>query len=296
MRSIALRHADHATHVSNRTFALVSVAACLALAGAILALVLMRQHAEARDLYVPIAHESYSDRQLRMGWSELGAVAAVDPPEEKPAPAPNQSLPPEAVSKLASTTTSAVVAPNVLVTQPVNVSSPAASTTSIAPSALAPNAPAPTAFAAGTPNNSAPNPPAAAPPAAQNAPAPTNTDVPCGTSTCTGGQVCCNASCGTCAEPGQKCSQAVCGMSASLDSVPCGPNTCNSGQLCCNPSCGTCVAPGETCDPHECADAIQYPVSQSCGMSTCNVGTVCCNPSCGICAAPGESCSQRACT
>ena len=41
----------------------------------------------------------------------------------------------------------------------------------------------------------------------------TNIDVaqPCGGSTCTGGTVCCNASCGICTPPGGFCIQIVCG-------------------------------------------------------------------------------------
>jgi hypothetical protein len=118
---------------------------------------------------------------------------------------------------------------------------------------------------------------------------------PCGSAVCSPGKVCCNASCGTCVDPGQKCSQLVCGMSVSPESTLCGSATCNVGEVCCNASCGTCTRPGQTCDTKPCDNAIQYPFSQSCGMSTCNVGSVCCNPSCGICAPPGEPCSQQAC-
>jgi len=280
MRSIALHHPGHE---NGRTFALVSVAACLALAGAIVALIVSRRHVETRDLYVPIAHETDAERQLKMGWTELGAIAAADPPVASAAE-PNQSLPPEAISKVSN------AMPNVVVTAPVSIPQSAAedgaaqstNPPTINPTVARPEVPAPTAV----------NPSAVAVPPS----APARADVPCGPTTCTDGKVCCNASCGTCVEPGQKCSQAVCGMSASLDSVPCGPNTCNTGQICCNASCGTCVSPGQSCDTHECANAVQYPSSQTCGMSTCNTGSVCCNPSCGICAAPGEPCSQRACS
>jgi hypothetical protein len=120
--------------------------------------------------------------------------------------------------------------------------------------------------------------------------------VPCGTTTCPPDKVCCNASCGTCTNPGELCDQLVCGMSVAPVSVSCGWNTCNVGERCCNPSCGLCVAPGETCDERRrCSGEIEYPQSQVCGMQTCNVGFVCCNPSCGVCKRHGEPCSQEPC-
>jgi hypothetical protein len=119
---------------------------------------------------------------------------------------------------------------------------------------------------------------------------------PCGASTCAPGKVCCNASCGTCTNPGETCEKLVCGMSVVPESVRCGPNTCNVGEVCCNDSCGFCVLPGEPCDTkRRCYGATEYPQSQMCGMQTCNVGFACCNPSCGICKRPGEPCSQKAC-
>jgi hypothetical protein len=126
--------------------------------------------------------------------------------------------------------------------------------------------------------------------------APAEEGVACGTARCAPGKVCCNASCGTCTAPGERCSQRVCGMNPLNESQSCGPATCNVGEVCCNASCGTCVRPGGTCDTtRRCSSEITFPESQSCGMQTCNVGLVCCNPSCGICAPPGEPCSQDAC-
>ncbi len=117
--------------------------------------------------------------------------------------------------------------------------------------------------------------------------------VTCGDVTCAEGLVCCNASCGICAAPGEKCNQQACGMPYMPTSLPCGMNTCNVGQVCCNASCGTCTAPGATCDTKPCPNPIQYPgTSQVCGMQTCNTGYVCCSPSCGICKRPGEPCSH----
>lgn len=292
MRTIALRHPGH---VSNRTFAFASVAICLALLAGIIALIVVRSHTRQPDLYVPIARDTQAERELRMGWTELGAVAAADPPPSAPAIEPNQSLPPLAVSPVASgAEPSSSQEP---VAEAVNTVQSAAAPVAVQVAAV-PVAPqtAPSAAANGPAPNAAPIGAAASPAPSANAHAtPAQSDEQCGPTACRDGQVCCNASCGTCVEPGQKCSQAVCGMNASVESVPCGPNTCNTGENCCNASCGTCVKPGQTCDLSECSGAIQYPHSETCGMSTCNVGTVCCNPSCGICAAPGEACSQRAC-
>jgi hypothetical protein len=140
-------------------------------------------------------------------------------------------------------------------------------------------------------------PPAQAAPSASNArAAPAPAQEQCGDTLCPPGKVCCNASCGTCAAPGETCSQLVCGMSPIAESAMCGFNTCNVGERCCNPSCGICVRPGEECDAKRtCNNPIQYPVSVVCGMATCNAGMICCNPSCALCAAPGEPCSQKPC-
>jgi hypothetical protein len=152
--------------------------------------------------------------------------------------------------------------------------------------------------------NAAPAASASAAPAASVAPAasaaPSASAAPqgvtCGKTQCAPGKVCCNASCGTCTNPGERCSQFVCGMNMFNESQSCGPTTCNVGEVCCNASCGTCIHPGDACDAtRRCSNEITFPDSQSCGMQTCNVGLVCCNPSCGICAPPGEPCSQDAC-
>jgi cytochrome c556 len=119
--------------------------------------------------------------------------------------------------------------------------------------------------------------------------------VKCGNNQCAPGLVCCNASCGTCARPGERCSQQVCGMPTAPASTPCGINTCNVGELCCNPYCGVCARSLAECNNTSCPSPIQYPQSVSCGMVTCNTGFVCCNPSCGVCAPYGEPCSQEPC-
>lgn len=70
----------------------------------------------------------------------------------------------------------------------------------------------------------------------------------CGPNTCNVGQVCCNASCGTCVAPGGTCDQTLCaGAARPPTAVRCGSGQCNDGQVCCNASCGLCAAPGETC-------------------------------------------------
>ena len=127
-------------------------------------------------------------------------------------------------------------------------------------------------------------------------PAPPVPLVQCGSAQCPEGEVCCNASCGTCTRPGELCSQQVCGMSTYPGSVLCGLNECNVGEICCNASCGTCARSEAECDPNqECDNPVEYPQSVTCGMETCNTGLVCCNPSCGICAPYGVPCSQDAC-
>ena len=76
--------------------------------------------------------------------------------------------------------------------------------------------------------------------------------VPCGAASCSGGTVCCNASCGICVLPGESCSPTACSGPTLPQLIPCGMNTCNSGQVCCNPSCGVCTLPGEKCSPEPC--------------------------------------------
>jgi hypothetical protein len=133
----------------------------------------------------------------------------------------------------------------------------------------------------------------AAPPAEERR-ADAASGVHCGTAICAEGQVCCNASCGTCRPPGVACSQVLCGP-ISPYSAPCGPNTCNVGEVCCNASCGICTPPGGTCSQQRCDGVQMMPVSIPCGPNTCNVGQVCCNASCGICTLPGESCRREPC-
>ena len=108
----------------------------------------------------------------------------------------------------------------------------------------------------------------------------------CGDATCAKGQVCCNASCGICTEPGGVCTQQACEEPPT--GGPCGPNDCAAGQVCCNESCGICTEPGGVCTQQACEGT-------RCGPTTCPVGTECCNESCGTCVEPGGACTEQFC-
>lgn len=64
----------------------------------------------------------------------------------------------------------------------------------------------------------------------------------CGQSTCEAPNVCCNASCGICALPGQGCPQDTC--------ESCGNLTCRPGEICLSNSPPTCGS--EMCAPGDC--------------------------------------------
>jgi hypothetical protein len=83
---------------------------------------------------------------------------------------------------------------------------------------------------------------------------PFNESQSCGPSTCNVGEVCCNASCGTCVHPGDACDTTRrCSSEITFpDSQSCGMQTCNVGLVCCNPSCGICAPPGEPCSQDAC--------------------------------------------
>lgn len=79
--------------------------------------------------------------------------------------------------------------------------------------------------------------------------------VSCGRNTCNVGEVCCNASCGTCVRPGAACDaeRRCAGEVTYPESQSCGLQTCNVGLVCCNPSCGICAEPGEACSDLICS-------------------------------------------
>jgi hypothetical protein len=213
-------------------------------------------------------------------YAALSASATLAPENDAPAPG---------ASAMPTTNTAAPVpAPQLALVLPLVTALPLPADTTSAPPATS------TAPAAPPVTSAQPGASTSASSAAPHAPAPVVAR--CGDVECAPGLVCCNASCGTCARPGEQCSQQVCGMSASPTSTPCGLNTCNVGEFCCNPYCGLCATSQAECDDSaSCMSPVQYPQSVSCGMVTCNTGFVCCNPSCGICAPYGEPCSQERC-
>ncbi len=94
---------------------------------------------------------------------------------------------------------------------------------------------------------------------------------PCGANRCPVGQVCCNASCGICALPGEGCVAIAC-----VDGGPplCGGTECAAGQICCPgcPGSGDFCASGSSCPALPCAPPPP-------GCETCGAGELCC-PGC----------------
>ncbi len=85
----------------------------------------------------------------------------------------------------------------------------------------------------------------------------------CGKNTCSGGQVCCNASCGICTEPGGACIQRVCDEEPPPDAEVTPPSSC-AVVLC---------APGTYCDDLG-GEAKCLPLPSCKGVS-CEEGTHC---------------------
>jgi len=271
--------------------AIFVVALCLVVAGVTETVFAIREHdievkdsaARERGNIERNAAEVSSTTNIRVPWavSYFGSQAAPAVLEEMPAR--NMwvlfSPPSDAISN-----TTAVASSQ----RDMNASSPKVSGRPVS----APSSPLPVPIALASTEATV-----AQPMLSREAVLPTVIQVQCGSTQCREREVCCNASCGTCAMPGAVCSQQVCGMSAAVESASCGSNTCNVGELCCNRSCGICIRPGEECDTaKQCNNPIEYPFSATCGMATCNTGLVCCNPSCGTCAKFGEPCSQEACS
>ena len=74
----------------------------------------------------------------------------------------------------------------------------------------------------------------------------------CGNATCSVGEVCCNASCGTCVAPGAPCDKTRCDNGPTRPySQACGMNTCSVGSVCCDAACGLC-APADQCSHLHC--------------------------------------------
>jgi hypothetical protein len=86
----------------------------------------------------------------------------------------------------------------------------------------------------------------------------------CGSATCAAGTVCCNASCGICARPGEGCILLEC-----VDAGPpprCGASVCGAGETCCPgcPGSGPFCASGPSCPDVTC------PPPRCEGLSYCD--------------------------
>ncbi|MCB9611037.1 MAG: hypothetical protein H6721_02280 [Sandaracinus sp.] len=90
--------------------------------------------------------------------------------------------------------------------------------------------------------------------------------IPCGRATCTGEEVCCNASCGICAAPDLSCPAIAC-------EFRCGETVCEPGVSACCMGCDgeeTCAGPGGECPPIGC------PPPSCRDGSTCAPQEICC--------------------
>jgi len=100
----------------------------------------------------------------------------------------------------------------------------------------------------------------------------------CGKNTCAAGQVCCNASCGICTEPGGVCIQLACDDD---DKPTCAATTCPVGQECVEgPNGAECKDPGG---------------SASCAATLCLEGTYCDDSSGQAKCIPLPSCKDMLC-
>ncbi len=230
-------HVEHVVEISNespelrvarrRSFATISVAVCLGLAGAVTAFAFVRDQSEnAADKQ----RDSLQREQLLDGWTTLGAVAAQRAEDEMrvppaptavstaPATATATPAPVQNVIVVGSPATDAV--PQTIqplpVSAPSNASAPAPVTVTTPPSSPPPASPAGMSTPEGVPA------PASAPDQTPLTPAPGSPDTvlspvtypasqSCGLSTCNVDSVCCNVSCGICTAPGASCSQSQCG-------------------------------------------------------------------------------------
>ncbi len=214
-------HSEHVVEISNespqvrvarrRSFARISVAICLGLAGVVTAFAFLRESENAADQ----RRDALQQDQLLDGWTTLAAAAAQHASDEMRAPSA-----PAATSTAPSPTPTPLQ--NVIV-----VSNPASAAPQIAQPSSAPTAAAPTAAAPATMTPITATPVGVpAPPSAPNqtplTPAPGSPDTvlspvtypasqSCGLTTCTVDSVCCNVSCGICTAPGENCSQNLCG-------------------------------------------------------------------------------------
>ncbi|NOY90055.1 MAG: hypothetical protein GXP55_02515 [Deltaproteobacteria bacterium] len=116
--------------------------------------------------------------------------------------------------------------------------------------------------------------------------------VVCGASTCSGGQVCCNASCGICADPGEGCIAIACTDAGLPDAGSCGATTCGGGEQCCTgctPDDAFCMSTssGVACPDYAC------PPPPICGDTACGPSDICCDNPCDgttFCSSAGAGC------
>lgn len=113
--------------------------------------------------------------------------------------------------------------------------------------------------------------------------------IACGANTCRQGTVCCNASCGTCVEPGESCTTIEC-----TQPVVCDGNVCADTAVCCGGCPGeqsSCSGPGGECPPVSCTGPI-------CGGEACSADSLTCCAGCNgeeICSGPGGECPAIDC-
>ncbi len=117
--------------------------------------------------------------------------------------------------------------------------------------------------------------------------------VVCGSTICSGGDVCCNASCGICAAPGEGCIALYCGDGGMPDGgESCGTTTCGGGEQCCTgctPDDAFCMSTssGVACPDYAC------PPPRICGDTSCGPGDICCDNPCdgtSFCTTAGAGC------
>jgi hypothetical protein len=258
----------------SKRFAIFSVALCLALAGGGVGLIAAHDHREkvvdstlSREAS-PNAAAPFSEDDGTGSAALYAAQRAASPPYASPPGAqPNQSVLPALVGGPAGAGSGALAAPGT----GGGVLGGAAANPNAAPhheSAVALGTAQPAqasveyvvvpvvGFAAGSAAIATALPSAQPPAAAPPAPPVYNfsqQSAICGSSTCNLGEVCCNASCGTCAAPGATCDQTRCENAITYPtSQACGMTTCNVGSVCCNPSCGLCAPQGEQCPQTTC--------------------------------------------
>ena len=213
-------HSEHVVEISNespemrvarrRSFATISVAVCLALAGAVTAFAFVRDQSEnAADRQ----RNAVQREQLLDGWTTLGIAAAQHTSDE-------MRVPPAAATNTAPTSapnpTPAPVQNVIVVSSPA----PAAQSVTAAPTtapvtaaAAATNAPAPPVGVPAPPAapNQTPLTPSPGSPGTVLSPVTYPASQSCGLTTCNIDSVCCNVSCGICTAPGGNCPQNLCG-------------------------------------------------------------------------------------